>query len=213
MSELLDYLDSVSIDVVKRKYYNANKVNAVFEELRARAAALEEENVRLRAELEEAGREERLSQEALASLQSAYREALHSAHLRADGMLASAEEKSGALLKRAERRSELAARQVEECLNAVRVRQEQNVEFLNESLRRFLTELYEEDDAQGGRPQSDSPGRANAQAQANPWQAAGAPSGAGIEAELRDEGADPEASLRRRLSALSSEISALEEGK
>ena len=38
MADLLEFLDSVSIDVVKRKYYNANKVNAVFEELREHAA-------------------------------------------------------------------------------------------------------------------------------------------------------------------------------
>ena len=42
MADLLEFLDSVSIDVVKRKYYNANKVNAVFEELREHAAVLDE---------------------------------------------------------------------------------------------------------------------------------------------------------------------------
>ena len=48
MADLLEFLDSVSIDVVKRKYYNANKVNAVFEELREHAAALMQENEQLR---------------------------------------------------------------------------------------------------------------------------------------------------------------------
>ena len=37
MDDILSYLDSIQIDVVKRKYYNANKVNAVFEEIRSLA--------------------------------------------------------------------------------------------------------------------------------------------------------------------------------
>ena len=46
-----DFFDSIQIDVVKRKYYNANKVNAVFDEIRLQAQELITENESLRAAL------------------------------------------------------------------------------------------------------------------------------------------------------------------
>ena len=96
MADLLEFLDSVSIDVVKRKYYNANKVNAVFEELREHAAALMQENEQLRHALNSQSEEQQKSLKALESLQAAYREALSSAHARADEMLDSAAAESSA---------------------------------------------------------------------------------------------------------------------
>ena len=79
MSELLEYLDSVSIDVVKRKYYNANKVNAVFEEIRRMAEALTEENLRLNNEAATASARQQQALKELDSLMNAYREALKAA--------------------------------------------------------------------------------------------------------------------------------------
>ena len=145
MSDLLSYLDSVSIDVVKRKYYNANKVNAVFDELRIMATELQTENEQLRQELGTQSQEQLKTQETLDSLQRAYREALTAAHARADEMLQSAEKESAAIRKKAQFREENAARSVEECLNTVRVRAEQNVEFINTQLQKFLSTLYEEE--------------------------------------------------------------------
>ena len=46
-----NYFDAINIDVVKKKYYNANKVNAVLEDIRAQALRLEEENRNLREQL------------------------------------------------------------------------------------------------------------------------------------------------------------------
>ena len=60
MDEILTYLDSIQIDVVKRKYYNANKVNAVFEEIRGLAENLVEENRTLQARLQEKEAEEQI---------------------------------------------------------------------------------------------------------------------------------------------------------
>ena len=200
MSDLLEYLDNVSIDVVKRKYYNANKVNAVLEEIRTQADALLRENERLRAALEAQGREEQQTKQSLDALQAAYREALRSAHARADAMLDTAQEESGKLMRKAEHRAENAARQVEECLNAVRVREEQNVEFLNARLRQFLSDLYEDENPAA------SPAVPEDRADADVWTAlksfpATAANGS------------PEQELRTRVSALSSEISALEDGR
>mgnify|MGYP000030783089 CR=1 FL=1 len=43
-----EYFDAISIDVVKKKYYNANKVNALLQDIREQAIHLEEENRSLR---------------------------------------------------------------------------------------------------------------------------------------------------------------------
>lgn len=183
MSDLLSYLDSVSIDVVKRKYYNANKVNAVFDEVRTLAAALLAENEQLRKDLGAHSQEQQKSLEALDSLQQAYREALAAAHARADEMLSSAESESAAIREKALLREENAARSVEECLNTVRVRAEQNVEFINTQLQKFLTTLYEEGDS----------------------------SSAPMAGEPVPE--DTMTDIQSRVSAISSEISALEQEK
>ena len=186
MSDILAYLDSVSIDVVKRKYYNANKVNAVFDELRAKITALLEENEQLRMALNSQSSEEQKSRETLESLQKAYREALSSAHAKADELLDSAAAESEAMRKNAELRAESSARQVEECLNAVRVRAEQNVEFINTQLQQFLATLYEEE------PEQNTPRKNRT---------------AGYEAS-----GDQLFDLHSKVSAISSEINALEQG-
>ena len=46
-----EYFDSIYIDVVKKKYYNAGKVQAVFEDIRRQAEALNAENESLRRQL------------------------------------------------------------------------------------------------------------------------------------------------------------------
>ena len=55
-----EYFDAIHIDVVKRKYYNANKVEAVFEDIRRQAAALTAEirsdSARISAEVSDAVR-------------------------------------------------------------------------------------------------------------------------------------------------------------
>lgn len=43
-----EYLDGISFDIVKQKYYNANKVNAVLDELKYGVSALIDENEQLR---------------------------------------------------------------------------------------------------------------------------------------------------------------------
>lgn len=48
MSITRDYLDSLEFEIVKQKYYNANKVNAKLEELKAGIIELLEENENLK---------------------------------------------------------------------------------------------------------------------------------------------------------------------
>ena len=153
MDEILTYLDSIQIDVVKRKYYNANKVNAVFEDIRGLAENLIEENQHLRTLLQEKEAEEQKEQEEKTSLrevQETYRELLSKAHERAEAIVSDAEEYRTAVEKLAEQRCNYAARQVEACLSTLRRREEQNIEYLNSQMQAFLSELYASDREEGG---------------------------------------------------------------
>lgn len=49
MSITIEELDNLGFEIVKQKYYNANKVNAKMEELKAAVRELIEENARLKA--------------------------------------------------------------------------------------------------------------------------------------------------------------------
>ena len=145
MADILEYFDSINIDVAKRKYYNVNKVNAVLEELRIQAKELVEENERQRMELE-ALRAERTqkqtdtmnSRELLLKLQRVYRETLEKAHNRADDVVREAEEKSAALLGETEKKKGLAAEQVKACFMELQSREEDHIRLLNSSLQQIL---------------------------------------------------------------------------
>ena len=148
MAEILEYFDNIRIDVAKRKYYNVNKVNAVLEELRRLAVDLVEENelqrkelYQLRSELDKLKANGQQSEEMLTALQEIYRDTLSKAHERADTIIRDADERSEKLTREAEQKAELAVKQMESCIEAIRVREEQNISFLESQLRQFLTAL------------------------------------------------------------------------
>lgn len=158
MDDILSYLDSIQIDVVKRKYYNANKVNAVFEEIRSLAEKLVDENNRLQMQIQEMESLERKEQAEKASLkevQETYRELLAKAHERAEAIVSDAEDYRTAMEKLAEQRCSYAARQLESCMSTLRRREEQNIEYLNSQMQTFLAELYDAD--QEDNPEKDEP--------------------------------------------------------
>ena len=142
MDDILSYLDAIQIDVVKRKYYNANKVNMVFDEIRVMAENLVEENERLRSLLENQEEQNREDKQSLKEVQDTYRELLSKAHVRAEKIVSDAREYSAAMEKLAEQRCNYAARQMETCLNMLRRREEQNLEYLNSQMQKFMNELY-----------------------------------------------------------------------
>lgn len=153
MDEILKYLDEIQIDVVKRKYYNANKVNMVFDEIRGMAEDLVDENARLRALLksrEEQEKQEEEEKRSLKEVQDTYRELLFKAHERAERIVSDARAYSDAMEKLAEQRCNHAARQMESCLNMLRRREEQNLEYLNTQMKKFLSDLYAADEGETG---------------------------------------------------------------
>lgn len=133
-----EFFDSIQIDVVKKKYYNANKVNAVFDEIRIEAEKLINENESLRNTLASKGEEYDNTKKKLLTLQSVYRETVEKAHERADIVLKEAEERAARLLCDAEEKNARAERLVRECIGKIIQMEEENISYLNSQMNTYL---------------------------------------------------------------------------
>lgn len=87
------YFNSISIDVAKKKYYNANKVEAVLADIRREAAELNAENARLRIEVERMTSEKLSVGDAIISAKELAQKIIADANARAEEIVRAAEEK------------------------------------------------------------------------------------------------------------------------
>ena len=150
-----EYFDAIHIDIVKKKYYNANKVEAVFEDIRRQAAALTEENERLRQELNaRSGHREEL-RESVISAQAIYQRIIEKAQQRADAILSKARRESEEIRRSNEAQQDLAVKQVEACLSRVRQLQEAAIEEINTQWQNFLIGLYPEEESDSDKVPAD----------------------------------------------------------
>ena len=85
------YFDAIHIDVVKKKYYNANKVNALLEDIRAQAETLEAENQALKVQLGEFSQRRDEIGDTLLTAQAAARDIIGKAKVQAGRILADAQ--------------------------------------------------------------------------------------------------------------------------
>ena len=134
------YFDDINIDVVKKKYYNANKVNAVLEDIREQALRLEEENRNLREQLESlSSRKEEIgdailsaktvSQQIISDACVQSEKLLNDSRLKAKQIIAAAQEKKEHLLAEAAERQEYCVRQAEKLYSGMRERQLESIEI------------------------------------------------------------------------------------
>ena len=147
-----EYFDSIHIDVVKKKYYNANKVEAVFADIRRQAQALEAENAELRRQLAEKGDPSAEITDAVYSAQSVYRAIIERANERAQAILEQAEQQRLAILDDNQRQRDYSVQLVERCLQRVRDQQQATLGTLNAAWQEFLCGLYPEDEGLQERP-------------------------------------------------------------
>ena len=151
------YFDSIYIEVVKKKYYNAAEVQAVFEDIRRRAEELNEENARLRRELEQHNERRVELGDALLSAQSVYQDIVDKARVRADAITAEAEKRSQALMAETRRESERllalsraqeenAARRVEAAFDRMKQLHLASIDALNGQWQAFLCSLDGEEE-------------------------------------------------------------------
>lgn len=139
------YFDSIHIDVVKRKYYNANKVEAVFADIRLQARALQDENEALRRQLAEKNDPSAELTDAIYSAQSVYRAIIERANQRAEAILEQAEQQRLAILDENQHQRDYSVQAVEQCLQRVRDQQQAAINTINAAWQDFLCNLYPED--------------------------------------------------------------------
>lgn len=90
MSVTMEFFDGITFDIAKQKYYNANKVDARMEEIKAAFAELIEENNKLRRQINDVG----LSKERVAEL-------IMGAQAKADEMIKDANAKAEEIISKA----------------------------------------------------------------------------------------------------------------
>ena len=169
-----EYLESLGLEIAKRKYYNASKVESVITGFSERAAALESENASLRERMEalSAGREEigdailsaktiarqliaEAQEKADALLAAANREAgetLSAAKEKAEALLAEAEEKRRALLEDGQTREQKTIRGAQEAYLHLREQCLDAVKLLDGEWQRFLCSFADEPGEEGKLP-------------------------------------------------------------
>lgn len=136
-----EYFDSISIDVVKKKYYNANKVNAVLDDIRTQADELTAENLRLRSQAQGLSQQKTDICEALMSAQAVARDIIKRANDDAAKIIRSAESRRDEILNGSDRTQEHAVMCVENCLSRLRQQQEETIELINSQWQEFLCGL------------------------------------------------------------------------
>ena len=149
-----EFFDGIHIDVVKKKYYNANKVNALLADIQAQAQALTEENADMRAQLARLNGQKEDIGAAVLSAQQIYREIVDKANVRAAEIVAEAEQRREQIQEENLRQQEYAVKRVESCFSALREQHMAAIEELNAEWQEFLCGLYSpEEGAESELPQ------------------------------------------------------------
>ena len=150
-----EYFESLGLEIAKRKYYNAAKVESVIGDFSRRAAALEEENASLRKRVEAlaCGREEigeailsakTISQQLITEAKEQAETILADARAEAGRLTAEAEERSRALAAAAEEREQRTIRAAQESYLQLRGQCQSAVKLLDGEWQRFLCSFGDE---------------------------------------------------------------------
>lgn len=165
-----EFFDSIQIDVVKKKYYNANKVNALLADICAQAQALEQENQALRTQVGTLSQRKDEIGDTLLTAQAAARDIVAKAKVQAGRILADAQRQREELLSGAADQQEYAAACVERTFDKLKRQQMENIEVLNGLWQEFLCGLATEpeepteeepQEAQAAQPEREEKNRFN----------------------------------------------------
>lgn len=148
------YFDAIHIDVVKKKYYNANKVNALLEDVRAQAEALEAENQALKAQLGEFSQRKDEIGDTLLTAQATARDIVGKAKAQAGRILADAQRQREEILSGAADQQEYAVACVERAFDKLKRQQQENIDTLNGLWQEFLCGLVADAPAPAEAPET-----------------------------------------------------------
>ena len=136
-----EYFDSINIELVKKKYYNANKVNAAFEEIKRRALTLTEENAALRKQLEVLNGQKVEIGNAVMSAQTIYNDIVDKANASAAAILKDAQRRHDEMEAENARMQDYAVKRVGACVERLREQQQKTIELINSEWQSFLCDL------------------------------------------------------------------------
>lgn len=139
-----EYFDAIDINIVRKKYYNANKVNALLEDIRRQAEAMEEENRRLRAQIADMGLGKSEIGDTLLTAQAAARDIVAKAKIQAARIVAEAQQQRDGILAGAVDQQEYAADCVRKAFDKIIHQQLESIELLNGMWQEFLCGLITE---------------------------------------------------------------------
>lgn len=142
-----EYFDNINIEVVKKKYYNANKVGALLDDIRAQAAALSQENALLREQLQQLNNQKSEIGDTLMSAQALAKQIVEQANAKAADIIRNAEREREALRSEGSAQQEYAVRYVENMFSEIRQEHERSIEQLNDRWQKFLCGLVPEEKA------------------------------------------------------------------
>ena len=140
-----EYFDAIHIDVVKRKYYNANKVEAVFADIRREAEELTAEDERMRAAPAAPGDRRVELGDAMLSAQGVYRGIVEKAKARAAEIVAEAERRAADIEEEARQQQSAAIERVERLFGVMKEQHLAAIEALNSEWQDYLCGLYPEE--------------------------------------------------------------------
>lgn len=139
-----EYFDAIDINIVRKKYYNANKVNSLLEDIRRQAEAMEEENRRLRAQIADMGLGKSEIGDTLLTAQAAARDIVAKAKIQAARIVAEAQQQRDGILAGAVDQQEYAADCVRKAFDKIIHQQLESIELLNGMWQEFLCGLITE---------------------------------------------------------------------
>ncbi len=139
-----EYFDSIDINIVRQKYYNANKVNSLLEDIRRQAEALTEENRRLKEQLSELGQGKSQIGDTLLTAQAAARDIVAKAKIQAAKIVAEAQQQREDILTGVVDQQEYAADCVRKAFDKIIHQQLESIELLNGMWQEFLCGLVTE---------------------------------------------------------------------
>lgn len=136
-----EYFDSLNLEVVKKKYYNANKVEAVLQDIRQQAAAMAAENEQLKAQFEELSGQKAEIGNAVLSAQTVYKTTVARAKAQAQSIIDGATAKRDAIIGDAAAQQDYAVKHVSDCYRKVKEQYEACIDEINNNWQDYLCGL------------------------------------------------------------------------
>lgn len=208
-----NFFDSINIDVVKKKYYNANKVNALLEDIRTQAEALTAENADMRRQLDVlSGQKENIS-DAILSARAISQHIIDDAKAQAESIVSDARAKSEQLIQEGMDMQESAVERVRRCYDSMKQQHEQSIAAIEADWQEFLCGLYTGDESAAEVPLCEDvpvqPAEAAFEAESAPEEEIGEDGDEQEEDIIPLPGYQPESGYQPTLEELSERVSAI----